>query len=444
MIDLTKDQEQAKESLLKFLHEPHPERPYFVLTGAAGTGKTAMLNNTLTELHDWNYEDRTAAAIAHTAKNVLKDSLSDNVDCYTVAQWLGLIMNYDALGNIQFTKGGKLGPRLPNYDLAILDEASMINDALFDDITGIIGDRDIKLIVVGDIYQLPPVEQNHDSKFFEHVDATLTTPVRFSSLISSLTNIYRDAIKEINTGYAGNIHILNERTQRVDRYDATLDSGYYFRNNIYELIDEIASKIKNDPHNINKVRMLAFKNNTVKILNHSIREKMYGKDVPQFVEGEIVISNGGYSTKRTGSIILNGEISQIKSVEEMKGPYGMPCLGVELTKLTAFEGMKIPVLKSDPESLAKFNKKKEKLIADAKRDPSQWGSYYKFIQSFAWFDYAYAVNAYKAQGQTIENVYVMEGEMMGIKPLTLKQKFQSLYVATTRAQKNLVIYNKNY
>jgi hypothetical protein len=230
----------------------------------------------------------------------------------------------------------------------------------------------------------------------------------------------------------------------VDRYDATLDSGYYFRNDIHSLIDEIASKIKDDPHNINKVRMLAFKNNTVKILNHNIRERMHGKDVPQFVEGEIVISNGGYSTRRTGSIILNGEISQIKSVEEMEGPDGMPCLGVELTKLTAFEGMKIPVLKSDPESLAKFNKKKEKLIANANRDPSQWGSYYKFIQSFAWFDYAYAVNAYKAQGQTIENVYVMEGEMMEIKPLTLKQKFQSLYVATTRAQKNLVIYNKNY
>lgn len=38
----------------------------------------------------------------------------------------------------------------------------------------------------------------------------------------------------------------------------------------------------------------------------------------------------------------------------------------------------------------------------------------------------------------------MEGEIMSIKPITLKHKLQSMYVAVTRTQKNLYIYNKNY
>jgi hypothetical protein len=48
------------------------------------------------------------------------------------------------------------------------------------------------------------------------------------------------------------------------------------------------------------------------------------------------------------------------------------------------------------------------------------------------------------QGQTLNNVYVCEGEVMGVGPLTWKQKFQALYVAMTRAKEKLYIYNKEF
>ena len=50
----------------------------------------------------------------------------------------------------------------------------------------------------------------------------------------------------------------------------------------------------------------------------------------------------------------------------------------------------------------------------------------------------------RAQGATLNNAYILEGEVMNVKPLSWKQKFQALYVALTRPKKNLVIHNKEF
>ena len=168
---LNKEQEQAAEAMTKFLMDPSYEKPYFVLTGAAGTGKTTMLKEVLRALPYPNtLFARTAAAVAHAAKNVLIQSLDGSLDFFTVAQWLGLNMNYTEDGEIIFTPSKRSNVRLKHYDLAILDEASQINDELYHQIVNVVQQRKIKLIVLGDIYQLPPVEQEHDSLFFENID----------------------------------------------------------------------------------------------------------------------------------------------------------------------------------------------------------------------------------------------------------------------------------
>lgn len=71
-----------------------------------------------------------------------------------------------------------------------------------------------------------------------------------------------------------------------------------------------------------------------------------------------------------------------------------------------------------------------------------WKIYKEFVNSYAKFKYSYAISVHKAQGASIKNVYVFEGEIMGVKPTTMKEKFQSLYVATTRAKHRVYIYNK--
>jgi len=351
-------------------------------------------------------------------------------------------MQYADNGDILFKPDLRTQKALSLYKYAILDEASMINDGLYDDIMMLVKQHNIKLIVVGDVYQLPPVGQEHDSKFFNNINAMLTESMRFKGHISTLSNVYRDAIKALNDGYVINKNILSEKTGREDRWDNVFDTGYKFKNNIYEVLDQAAEEIKQNPNDINHSRILAFKNHSVNLINTNIRDRIYGKNRKQFEHNEILISNGGFAYKNN-PIIYNGRLFNVEDTKEIIGPYDIPCLSMKFKDFIPHNNVIIPVV-DENRGIEKWIELRDKLLNNAKRDPRQWGFYYKFMDSFAYFDYAYAVNLYKSQGQTLRNVYVLEGEVMDVRPLNLKQKFQALYVAMTRATDAVYIYNKNY
>ena len=114
-------------------------------------------------------------------------------------------------------------------------------------------------------------------------------------------------------------------------------------------------------------------------------------------------------------------------------------------------GRPIYVVDNDPESKLIYNKIAAGMIKEAKSysgniklSREAWKRYYMFIESFAYLDFSSSLSVYKSQGQTLTNVYVCEGEIMGVKPLSWKQKFQALYVAMTRAKEKLYIYNKEF
>ena len=391
MITLNKDQEKAADKVVDFI-EGRLDIPYFTLTGGPGTGKTVMLKEALSRTNYYMF-DRSAAAVAHAAKNVIADSFDNSIPCYTVAQWLGMKMVYSDNGEVTFKKDKKIIPKLNASKIAILDEASMINDELYDEIMQIVKDYGIKLIVVGDIHQLPPVKQDHDSKFFDRIDATLTIPMRFLGPISNIAKIYKGAIEEINEGYGGDAYILNSKTNRKDDYDSTLQSGYYFKNNIYELVEQVSDEIKNNPDNLNFSRVLAYKNATIDLLNKNIRQYIYGEYLDQFEFGEIVISRGGFTVDRN-PIIHNGKILKVENIMSIMGPYSIPCLSVKFKDFNT--NANIVVVRDTEEALNRYNSLKSELLGRAQQDPRQWVFYYKFIDSFAYFDYAYSVNTYKA------------------------------------------------
>lgn len=441
MIKLNKDQETAAQALVTYL-TTDTEELFFSLTGDPGTGKTFMLKEALNR-SKIDLTKVTGATIAHAAKNVLKSALQSEINCFTVAQWLGLKMQYEKDGTIIFKPDKRAVKHIQQYEFAILDEASMINDELFKLILKEVIDNNIKLIIVGDIYQLPPVGQEHDSKFFDSIDARLVQPMRFIGPISNLATIYKNAIKDMNDGFAGDTYALNNSTNRQDNWDSSLNSGFKFTNDIYNIIEKVADEIISHPDNLNYSRILAFKNETVNLLNSSVRDKIYGANKLQFEHNEIVISKGGFSFNKH-SIIYNGELMRIEDTMPILGPYAVPCLSLKFQKFRPSNNVVIPVVEQSPSGLRKYGVIKQRLYNNALRDPRQWVYYYKFIDSFAYFDYAYSLNSYKAQGQTLKNVYVMEGEIMAVKPLSLKQKFQAIYVSVTRATDAVYIYNKNY
>lgn len=359
-------------------------RNVYLLTGAAGTGKTFVLQEAIKDI-----PNVIGATVSHAAKNILQDSLGERTRCYTIAQLLGLKMDYTEDGEIVFVTNKKSKKKLPIdfAEVLIIDECSMIST----EIHNIIMNRkpyDCKVIFVGDPKQLPSVGEDNDSVTFEYSGVELDQSMRFQGPIQILTNEVREQIQKLNNGYAANKYIINTITQRHNQLDDN-GKGVKFLNNIHKVID-IAAYYFNNSQSTTTLRILAFKNKTISILNTAIREKLYGKNPEPFVQGELVISNGGYREN-----FNNGEVFRIKNIKKTKFR-NIPCYSVELN-----ESMEDPIYVINPDPNDPGNimfKDYATDLADRAKCAAPnskryfWKEYWDFIQQFAKFDYAYAVN----------------------------------------------------
>lgn len=428
---LTSEQSVAAAGINAYLAAPPAPGSYFCLSGPPGSGKTFMLKEAL------QHERRkiVGATIAHSAKEVLRDSIPNS---YTIAQLLGLQMD-DSSEVITFRRLNPAAPKkIDEAEILIIDEASMIDDVLSDTIINEVTTRGIHLIVVGDPFQLPPVKQSHQSKFFDTVHAQLTTSKRFEGPIGELAFRVRQEIDNINNDKPFNKYLLDDEYLRENCVRG--DTGFMFMNKIHGMVERAANDIVKHRDDKNYARILAYKNSTIQLLNEGVRSKIYGKHATQFERNEIVISRGGFSVDRI-PILHNGQINVVTGIMHAIGPYDVPCVFLSLDGIPTTTGG-IPVVMNTPDAMASYEKLRLRFYKDAV-EFGQWSRYNKFLRSFAQFDYAYATSLYKAQGMTLNNVYVCEGEIMDVKPIEWRQRFQALYVAMTRARKELIIYNKN-
>lgn len=441
--ELNPDQKIACAGLYDFLRDDRSEGKHFTLTGFPGTGKTFSLSTVLKDLPHLR-GSVVGGTVAHSAKNVLQDSIP-TVPCFTFAQLYGMKMTVDNEneGALVCRPDKYMPKRIKGAKVAILDEVSMADDAMYDMIMTDAKSRGIKVIAVGDPDQLPAVGQEHDSKFFDKIDASLTIPMRFSGPIGDIASLYRTEINHIRQDVKFNKWALNEYTQRIDNYDLTNNTGYKFMNDLDTMIASAAHDIKSNPDNKNHTRVLAYTNDAVDYINKEIRTHIYNKKKPlQFEANEVIISEGGYAYNGKPEL-FNGQILQVDKTVVCEGPFGVPCLMLSF-KNRVTNGSPIYVVQRNRIAQRKYKEVKERFYNNAVRDKRQWKSHRGFIDSFAYFKYGYATSLYKCQGMTLENVYVCEGEVMDIRPISWQQKFQALYVAMTRAKKELYIYNKGY
>ena len=427
---LNKEQKEAVDVIRAYLDDPAPTRQFITVSGPGGSGKTFMLYYAL---NTYNPQRVLGATISHFAKKVLNESLRGKYQISTVAAMLGLTITYNAETGedmiVQRTdkRGNPITPIMAMFDIIIIDEASMIDDGLF----ATLMKYGKKIIAVGDKYQLPPVEQNHDSKFFDTIDAELVQVMRFNDVIVEFTSIFREEIARHNIGYNIDKHAVTKQTSgRTSVLDDT-GAGYIFLNDIKQLLGLAYRDFKQDPVGIDGCRIIAYKNKTIDVLNNTIRKLLYGKDRKVYEVGELIISDGGF-----GKLITNGDIFRVIDVKEFEDKHGIHCYMLKLNVTLPY-----PVVVVSEKGQQQFDELEEyyKNMAQGSR---QWKVYKEFTRSYARFKYSYAISVHKAQGASIKNVYVFEGEIMGVKPTTMKEKFQSLYVATTRAKHRVYVYNK--
>lgn len=442
-VELTKDQQEAVDSIKDFLKNPNQD--VYTLTGVGGAGKTFSL---VKAIEHYRGVIR-GATVSHSAKVVLYESLQGRVNCVTIAQLLGLKRQIGNDGVVRFLPNPNPDPftRLPieEGDLFLIDECSMINDDQYMMILNM-KPKNAKVIFIGDAYQLPPIYEdeeidNQDSPTFNHTRAMLEQPVRYTGPISDLGNVFREEIKKFNEGKPTSKYVINhwmEGGERVSKLNEE-GSGYIFLNDIEKAMEIATTAFKNNPEDSHNFRIIAFKNETIDVLNDSSRETLFGENLNQYEPGELVISRGGYGPRGE---IYNNQIFYIQGMEKINGPSDIPCLSLKLSPEPPIRGNVFVV--DNELGWGLYQDKLTELRSAAKKDSYRWRDFINFKEQFAYFDYSYALNSHKAQGRTFTDVLVFEDEILSIKKTSLKAKLQAMYVACTRAQRRVYIYNKNY
>ena len=284
-LQLTPDQSIALENIIKFVHSEinwetsEPTACAAILYAAAGCGKsflTRLIAQKLRATH------RIAGvAPTHKARKVLDAFINNGsllkIKTMTIASLLSKLRNHSYIATKNYTRGSDT--KIQNFDLFIIDEASMITDKDANTIMYYAHQYKRRIIFVGDKYQIPNPSQQFqiDQKtemahkrdcivFDLPVAFELTTNVRQGeNPIVEIYTEYRDAIKE-------------KREANIPRKNLVKDGrGVYFYTDAEKWRKVIYRDFQNiSPHQIDTIRIIAYTNNTVKNHNMAIR-KLLGK-----------------------------------------------------------------------------------------------------------------------------------------------------------------------
>lgn len=451
---LSPDQRKGLAEMLTFMRDASQRE--MVLTGAAGTGKTSLLHVFLKELSkEFKKIKVYCTAYTNEAVRVLSQRSGKNYD-KTISGLLGLKLEQNEDKGKILVRDGVCHAR--KYRLIVIDEASMINDDCYAMIQSVLRDfPQMKILYVGDEAQLPPVNFA-SSVVFSCVPNIfrLTKVMRVSEdnpIIDLVTpirdprNMFRpeDCFEHVDR--------VNERGEGVRFYTAKKP---FFEN----LFADFMSEEYKD--NKNFCRLLAYTNNAVDKSNCFIRRHIFGNEVEEYTTGDDLIVTEGYSIPLAGDkslqVYANGERLEVIEAEKYtEQETNIVCWSLLVDNYLAPSNKRelrhIKVVSA--EGLPTYIALKRQLIGKAKTlcaeiDPitghpvhnrhEVWQEYYDFINSFCYVNYSYAMTIHKAQGSTIDNVYVVEKDI-NICDWDILQRNKLKYTAFTRAAKNLHILN---
>lgn len=290
-IELTDEQAIALNKILAFLKS---QNRTFALSGYAGTGKTFLMQLVLDEC-DKTKKDYLLTAPTNKASRVLAKTTGK--DAITIAKLLGLRPKIDKTTGKEIFVRDPDAPviELDDYDLIILDEASMISSELLEMLSQEFTLFGPKFLFLGDTAQLPPVGEAR-SLAFDKVDekANLTQVVRYAGAILNWATALRSSssISPVRKFADG------------EKLITVTDRAF-----AEEIVTAFTSKAFTN--NTDHCRVLAWTNTSVNQWNKKIRGAIFGKKAPRFVPGERLVATGvctqRYSDntgKITESIIL--------------------------------------------------------------------------------------------------------------------------------------------
>lgn len=466
--NFTKDQQNAIDNIISFIAAPFDPANYIVgLIGAGGTGKTYITKYIISHCKYGN-SVIICASPTHKACRVFSQSIGGK-EVNTIQSVFGLrldlrLEDFNPI-NPQFNP--MVPPKIDNAKLLIIDESSMLPAKLVTYICDKCKEKEIKIIFIGDKYQLAPVNERKSIAFDRCSNKyELTEIVRQATdnPISKLLPILRNDIsnKSFNflTYLSNNIGISNYNE---------IGEGFSIcsKSNFLTMVNNSFSD-ENYRQNIDLYRIIAYTNNRVAGWNNYIRNLIIKDSKSSIItKNDLIMSYTTIVNDFMETVINNSEEYIINDiVDYVDDKYSFKGF---LIKFQLIHGGTITkplfVLDStDRYTILKYHKTITELVNTAKKSVNTsrvtaWKNYYNFKKNYILptniinsngsmlfsrdIDYGFSITAHKSQGSTYNTVFVDVMDMVyssNGKPYTdINDMLRRLYVACSRAKKELIL-----
>ncbi len=388
-MQLSPDKTQVIKKLLDWYRHNYQQGQYITVGGFAGTGKTTLIALLRQIIYKKN-DKLKIAFVSYTGKaaQVLKNKLKVSQALHQ-KDFVGTIHSliYSPRVNQQQQIIGWDKKDKIEFDLIIIDEASMVNFKIWQDLQS----YQTPIIAVGDHGQLPPIGDNFS--LMNRPDLVLKTIHRQAqdNPIIKLSIMARTKGHIPAKKYSQQVIKLNQKDPQAQEIAQELLQNY-------------------DP----ETYILCGYNFTRKNLNQNIRQNL-GFFEPEPQPGDRVICLRNNHQKG----IYNGMLGEIKTLNREDDHWYFAQIKMDdLEK--PYEGLISAKQFYDQESL-NFTKKRSKIM---KGDL---------------FDFGYALTVHKAQGSQAKKVILFEQRF---KKMTDQDWQRWLYTGVTRAEEELYIFGQ--
>lgn len=303
--ELNDQQKSALKELEAFVNGDDTS---ITLSGYAGTGKTTIMGIFNEYLKRRIQADIIFSAPTHRANAVTRQK-TPNAKVVTLQSLLGLRPDFDItedvfdLHKLKFEQVANV--KIEAASIVIVDEASMIQDSLYDFLLEQIAAKGAQIIFMGDKGQLRPVKANNISKVFRNNGAQL-----------QLTKVERTGDNPI---LKESTRVRNGEGLSYETDIAPNGQGVEYSSDKTRIREFVRTSLKEmkDSQDPLYFRVLAATNASVDAYNSAIRQILYGRRPAQLYEGELVMgySNREYDSLRKKYKLMNSGDYVVQSVK---------------------------------------------------------------------------------------------------------------------------------
>lgn len=420
-INLSDEQFKAVTEVFDWYNN-RPHEQVLTLGGYAGTGKTTII-----KYIDWVLSDKNITYCAYTGKaaQVLQSKLGKEVTTIHKQLYRPIIEDEETTRQTKMYKNGKpvyekykVGDKkgtyktdefghkipvyktkvirkqkvrgfqrvkeLPNVDLIVIDEASMVTSNIFRDLS-LLG---VRILAVGDHGQLPPVK----SKYNLMQDPDI-----------KLEKIFRQA--EGSPIIMASKDVREGKTLDYGRYMGSLDVNILPKRYTDRVIDRVSSYILDG----DTLMLSAFNSKRIRT-NKIIRNKL-GFPEDQLRNGEIIIC-----LHNRGDLgIYNGMMFRVDKIHKAKEDHYLCDISDINNEFKVYDKVRI--------AREQFNNKETMT---------------ELRDRFLLFDYGYCLTVHKSQGSEASRVVLFEPHPFQLQQINIDRK-RWLYTGITRAKNKLII-----